>query len=161
MLGRNLFGPPTHTRNTNWRNITEGKKGGPERIKISLWFPTPTGQCSLTGLLITNVCHWLWGLELPLHKDLTGSLPQSREHLGSCHYHCIHFTFAETERFKRVTRKRYKQDQYPDFLTKPSEEPSALNLTSRINILVVTQVHKGVSRLDHLIVYLMASPKST
>lgn len=60
-----------------------------------------------------------------------------------------------------MTRKRYKQDQYPDFLTKPSEEPSALNLTSRINILVVTQVHKGVSRLDHLIVYLMASPKST
>ena len=60
-----------------------------------------------------------------------------------------------------MIRKRCKQDQYPDLWTKPSEESSALNWTSHINILVVTQVYKGIFCLGHLIVYLMASPKST
>lgn len=60
-----------------------------------------------------------------------------------------------------MTRKKCKQDQYPDLRTKPSEKSSALNLTSHINILVVTQVHKGVFHLSHLIVYLTASSKST
>ena len=97
------------------------------------------------------------GYKLPLHKvshRIFTTIPWGlKELLLSLHPFYISWNGGS----KRVTRKRCNQDQYPNLLTKPSEEPSALNLTSRTNMLVVTQVHRGIFCVSYLMVYLVVA----